>query len=86
MPIHDQGGVAEIVTDESPPRSFYLRMGRPVWPSGNNKPSTVLYVHGEDDEGGIGASLSYGWSSYDADLVGVNLKMLGLQASCSLAE
>lgn len=84
--IHDQGGVAEIVTDESPARSFYLRMGRPVWPSGNNKSSTVLYVHGQDDEGEMGESLSYGWSSYDADRVGVNLKMLGLQASCSLVD
>ena len=84
--MHDQGGVAEIVTDETPPRTFYLRMARPVWPSGNNKSSTVLYVHGQDDEGGMGDSLSYGWSSYDADRVGVNLKMLGLQASCSLAE
>ena len=34
----------------------------------------------------MGERLSYGWSGYDADRVGVNLKMLGLQASCSLVD
>lgn len=84
--LHDQGGVAEIVTDEPEPRTFYLRMTRPVWPTGGNRPSTVVYLHGREDDGTMGDSLGYGWSGYEADRVGVNLKMAGLQASCSLLD
>ncbi|MDJ0655630.1 MAG: chromophore lyase CpcT/CpeT [Xanthomonadales bacterium] len=84
--LHDQGGVEELVTDEETPRTFYLRMARPVWPSGNNKPSTVVYVHGQNEDGSMGDSISYSWGAYDAERVGINLKMLNLQASCSLKD
>ncbi len=84
--LHDQGGVAEIVTDEAEPRTFYLRMARPIWPTGNNQPSTVVYLHGQDADGAMTDSLGYGWGAYDAERVGVNLKPLGLQASCSLVD
>lgn len=84
--LHDQGGVAAITTDEAPARRLFLRLARPEWPAGNNRPSTVLYVHGEDAEGVMGESVSYAWSGYDAGRVGINLKMLGLQASCSLVD
>jgi len=86
LALHDQGGVAEVVTDEPQPRTFYVRMTRPVWPTGNNQPSTVVYLHGRDDDGEMTDSLGYGWADYDAGRVGVNLKTHGLQASCSLVD
>lgn len=86
LELHDQGGVAEVVTDEPEPRTFYVRMARPVWPTGNNRPSTVVYLHGRGEDGGLSDSLGYGWAGYEAERVGVNLKGLGLQASCSLVD
>lgn len=77
--IHDQGGVATLTTDETPPREFELRLGRPVWPYGNSRPSTTLYIY----EAGGDRALSYAWSEHDAERVGVNLRWL--QASCTHA-
>lgn len=78
--LHDQGGEAALVTDESPPRAFVLKMRRPEWPAPPQRPSLVLYVH----EKGDARALSYAWAPYDGDRVGLNLRWL--QAGCSLVE
>ncbi len=78
--------MALVQTDESPARRFFRRLACPEWPAGNNRPTTALYVHGQDAGGAMGDSESYLWSAYDAERVGINPKMLGLQASCSLVD
>ena len=75
--IHDQGGKAVLTTDEDPPRSIELRMRHPVWPYGNSRPSTTLYVH----EAGNDRALSYAWTEYEAERIGINLRWM--QASCT---
>lgn len=75
--LHDQGGTAVLTTDETQPRSFELRMRHPVWPYGNSRASTTLYIH----EAGNDRALSYAWGEYDAERLGINLRWL--QASCT---
>lgn len=77
--LHDQGGVALVTTDETPARSVSLRLRRVEWPFGQNRPSLTLYVM---EEGGERA-VSYAWSEYDAERVGINLRWM--QASCTHA-
>lgn len=77
--LHDQGGVLALTTDEETPREIRLRLRRVEWPSGPNRPSLTLYV----EEGADTRAVSYAWTDYDGDRIGVNLRWL--QASCSLA-
>lgn len=77
--LHDQGGQATVRTDETPARDLRLRLRRVAWPSGPNRPSLTLYVLGEKDE----RALSYAWSEFDAERLGVNLRWM--QASCTHA-
>ena len=84
LATHDQGGTLKLVTDEAEPRTFWLRMRRPVWPYGRNDAATTLYVHDAADDGGIGQLISYAWSTYDARRVGLNL--MWMQARCQLPE
>ncbi len=75
--LHDQGGLATVTTDETPPRKVDLRLRRAVWPSGTNRPSMALYVHQNQDA----RATSYAWGSYDETRIGINLRWL--QASCT---
>lgn len=76
--IHDQGGRADLVTDESVPQRFTLKMRNVVWPSGPNQPSLVLYVL--TPEGGEKA-VAYSWADPEAKRVGINIR--SMQASCT---
>ena len=78
--LHDAGGRVTATTDEAVPQSFTLRMRNVVWPSGNNAPSLVLYVHGNDPDHAI----SYSWADPAAKRVGINLRTF--QGSCTLIE
>jgi hypothetical protein len=77
--LHDQGGVAQIVTDETPARTLSLRLRRVEWPTGENRPSLTLYVMEEGND----RAVSYAWGEYDAERVGINLRWM--QASCTHA-
>ena len=75
--LHDQGGVAILETDETPPRTFELLLRQVEWPARDRRASLTLYVH----EAGNPRALSYSWTEADAERVGVNLRWL--QASCT---
>lgn len=77
--LHDQGGEARIMTDETPAREIRLRLRRVAWPFGTNRPSLTLYVH----EGAKERATSYVWGEFDATRLGINLRWL--QASCTHA-
>jgi hypothetical protein len=77
--LHDQGGVARIVTDETPARTVSLRLRRVEWPTGENRASLTLYVMEE----GSDRAVSYAWGEYDAERLGINLRWM--QASCTHA-
>ncbi|MGJ3232577.1 MAG: chromophore lyase CpcT/CpeT [Oceanicaulis sp.] len=77
--IHDQGGRAQIVTDEETPRTVELRLRDVVWPDASRRPSLTLYVH----ENGSDRATSYAWTEGGAERVGLNLRWL--QASCTHA-
>lgn len=79
--LHDQGGRAELLTDEAEPQRFTLKMRNVVWPSGPNQPSLVLYVL--TPEGGERA-VAYSWADPQAKRVGINIRTI--QASCSLSD
>ena len=77
--LHDQGGEAELVTDEATPRRIRLRLRNVDWPYGTNRPSLTLYVlEGDNDR-----AVSYAWNEGDAERIGINLRWL--QASCTHA-
>lgn len=75
--LHDQGGEAELVTDETPPRRIRLRLRDVDWPTGDRRPSLTLYVLAENSE----RPVSYAWTEGGADRVGINLRWV--QASCT---
>jgi hypothetical protein len=75
--LHDRGGRVMAETDEAVPQRFTLRMRNVVWPSGNNAPSPVLYVHGSDPDHAI----SYSWTEPESKRVGINLRTM--QGSCT---
>ena len=75
--LHDQGGEAELVTDEEPPRMVRLRLRDVEWVSGTRRPSLTLYVL----EGESNRATSYAWTEGGANRVGINLRWL--QASCT---
>ena len=78
--LHDAGGRVTVTTDDAVPQSFTLRMRNVVWPNGNNAPSLVLYVHGNDPDHAI----AYSWADPLAKRVGINLRTM--QGSCTLIE
>lgn len=80
LELHDQGGSAEIVTDEPEPQRVRIRMRNVAWPSGTNRDSLVLYVYRNDED----AAASYAWTEPTATRLAVNLRWM--QASCTLAE
>lgn len=77
--VHDGGELVWVKTDARPAR-VGLKIRRPVWPSGPNQDSLVLYVH---DEGAADPqrAVSYGWADPGATRLGINLRWM--QASCS---
>ncbi|XBQ16818.1 MAG: chromophore lyase CpcT/CpeT [Oceanicaulis sp.] len=75
--IHDQGGRAQITTDEDPPRLVELRLRDVDWPDASRRASLTLYVH----EAGSNRAASYAWTEGGADRIGINLRWL--QASCT---
>lgn len=77
--LHDQGGEAELFTDEETPRRVRLKLRNVDWPYGTNRPSLTLYVlQGDSDR-----AVSYAWNEGDAERIGLNLRWL--QASCTHA-
>lgn len=75
--LHDQGGVAELMTDEETPRLIRLKLRDVDWPYGTNRPSLTMYVHeGESDR-----AVSYTWTEAGAERIGINLRWI--QASCT---
>lgn len=77
--LHDQGGEAELITDEEVPRRVRLRLRNVDWPYGTNRPSLTLYVL----EGDSDRAVSYAWNEGNAERIGINLRWL--QASCTYA-
>ncbi|MDJ0919534.1 MAG: hypothetical protein QNI84_00275 [Henriciella sp.] len=75
--LHDQGGEAELMSDEPEPRRIRLRLRNVDWPYGTNRPSLTLYVM----EGDSDRAVSYAWTEGGADRIGINLRWL--QASCT---
>jgi len=75
--LHDQGGVAELMTDEETPRRIRLKLRDVDWPYGTNRPSLTMYVHEGDSE----RAVSYTWTEAGADRIGINLRWI--QASCT---
>lgn len=80
LDLYDQGGTAEVVTDEPEPQRVRIKMRNVVWPSGTNRDSLVLYVYREDEE----AAAAYAWGEPTATRLAINLRWM--QASCTLAE
>lgn len=78
--VHDGG---ELVWTATAARSTAvgLKIRRPVWPSGPNQDSLVLYVHDRATENPERA-VSYSWADPGAERIGINLRWM--QASCSL--
>ena len=75
--LHDQGGEAELITDEETPRRVRLRLRNVDWPYGTNRPSLTLYIlEGDNDR-----AVSYAWNEGNAERIGINLRWL--QASCT---
>jgi hypothetical protein len=77
--VHDGGEMVWVKTEARPAR-VGLKIRRPVWPSGPNQDSLVLYVHDEAGEQPDRA-VSYGWADPSAQRLGINLRWV--QASCS---
>ena len=77
--LHDQGGEAELITDEETPRRIRLRLRNVDWPYGTNRPSLTLYVL----EGDSDRAVSYAWNEGNAERIGIKLRWL--QASCTYA-
>ena len=77
--IHDQGGRAIIGKDVADVKPVVIRMRNVVWPSGNNRPSLVLYIHTPDEPD---KAVSYVWADPDAARIGINLRWM--QASCTV--
>lgn len=75
--LHDQGGEAELITDEDEPRRIRLKLRNVDWPYGTNRPSLTLYVL----EGDSDRAVSYAWNEGGAERIGLNLRWL--QASCT---
>jgi hypothetical protein len=77
--MHDGGELVWVKTDARAAR-VGLKIRRPVWPSGPNQDSLVLYVHDEAADEPARAA-SYGWADPGAQRLGINLRWM--QASCS---
>lgn len=78
--VHDGGELVWTMTDARP-AAVGLKIRRPVWPSGPNQDSLVLYVHDRAAENAQRA-VSYSWADPGAERIGINLRWM--QASCSL--
>lgn len=77
LQIHDQGGWIRLPATEDY-EEIGLKMRNVVWPSGNNRPSRVLYAYrGGDEE----TALSYAWTSPNEPRLGINLRWV--QVSCT---
>ncbi len=77
LKLHDQGGRVLAGGDGAPP--VVIRMRNVIWPSGNNRPSLVLYVHKPENPD---HAESYAWADPKAARVGINLRWV--QASCTI--
>jgi len=77
--VHDGGELVWVKTEARSTR-VGLKIRRPVWPSGPNQDSLVLYVHDEGLEQPERA-VSYSWADPGAKRLGLNLRWM--QASCS---
>jgi hypothetical protein len=84
LSIDDQGGEAEIVTQETPPRTLRLSLRKVDWPFNNapgvyTRDSLVIYVH-EVGAAGKTRTLSYAWTEPGARRIGINL--MSVLANC----
>jgi len=86
LKIDDQGGEAEIVTQETPARTLRLSLRKVDWPI-NNAPGTytrdslVIYMD-EMQADGKAKLLSYAWTEPGVRRIGINL--LSVLANCYL--
>lgn len=77
LQLHDQGGWIRIPATEDY-EAIGFKMRNVVWPSGNNRPSRVIYAYrGNDDK----KAVSYAWTSPDEPRLGINLRWV--QVSCT---
>ncbi len=77
LKLHDQGG--RVLADGKGGPPVVLRMRNVVWPSGNNRPSLVLYIHRPEAPD---RAESYAWADPGAARIGINLRWV--QASCTI--
>ena len=75
--LHDQGGWIRLPATKDY-EAIALKMRNVVWPTGNNRPSRVLYAYRGGDED---KAVSYAWTSEDEPRIGINLRWV--QASCT---
>ena len=76
--IHDEGGWIRLESEDYEFEKIGLRMRNVVWPTGNNRPSRVLYAYQNGDEEN---AVSYAWTSPDEPRIGINFRWV--QASCT---
>lgn len=77
LKLHDQGG--RVLASGNGAQPVVLRLRNVVWPSGNNRPSFVLYVHKPENPD---HAESYAWADPGAVRIGINLRWV--QASCTI--
>lgn len=77
--IHDQGGRAWVEGDRHD--RVGIKMRNVSWPSGNNRPSLVLYAYRGDDED---KAVSYAWTGPTSERIAINLRWM--QASCTAGD
>ncbi len=80
LEAHDQGGWIYIPATKDYDKIAF-RMRNVNWPSGNNRPSRVLYAYQGDDQE---KAVSYAWTSPDEPRIGMNLRWV--QVSCTEGE
>jgi hypothetical protein len=77
LTLHDQGGFAEIVTNDPEPRHFRLELEQRVYSGEHRVEVLKIAVYGEDKE----KSLAYSWTEPDSNNIGINLRWF--QAGCT---
>jgi hypothetical protein len=77
LTLHDQGGRAEITTNEAEPRHFRLELEQRVYSGERSVDVLKIAVYGQDQD----ESLSYSWAEPSSTNIGMNLRWF--QAGCT---
>ncbi len=77
LTLHDQGGWAEITTNEAEPRTLRLELEQRVYSGERRVEVLKIAVYGEDKK----KSLAYSWADPDSTNIGMNLRWV--QAGCT---